>query len=253
MLSAPRYALIGRGRWAAKIQAMLEGEQRRTVQIEHARRRPTESAGDYVSRLADALDSSRVQIAWLCVPPGSHITWMLEAAIQARVHVIVEKPWKCSCAETKRLIAAASKRIAIGIDYEYCLLDEIQAWRAKFSGLRGLRFTGSFHTRQPDRLGIPALENLGSHLLAIRRYAVPLAYVGDLSCAYSSRDERRAFVGREILDFTLNSQPVLQRFVAQFERADPGVAFDFGLEFALAVAQDVANYCGRQTAESRTS
>jgi predicted dehydrogenase len=231
---------------------MLAGEQRGIVQLESTRKQPAESDDQYVARIAESLHAARAQIVWLCVPPGSHIPCLLNAAIEAGVHAIVEKPWALSRSETKELIVAAeAKNIVIGVDFEYCLLDEIQAWRQRLRGGDGLSFEGQFHTSQPDRLGLPALENLGSHLLAIRRYAAPRSEIARLSCSYLSPDERRVRIQSETVDFTTNRQPILQRFVEQFEAATEGSNFEFSLEFALDVAEDTAKYLVRQKAPSQ--
>jgi len=252
MAKGPLYAILGRGQWAATVERMLAGEQRKVAQVENTRKEWTESEDQYVGRIADELRAAHAQIAWLCVPPGPHVTCMIEAASKTGLHTIVEKPWTASRAETARLVASArAKKIAIGIDFEYCLLDEVQAWRARFHESAGLRFGGRFHVSRPDRLGLPALDNLGTHLLAIQRYAVPRAAIAELSCAYSSKDERRVWIASDTVDFTHNRQPLLQRFVKQFEAATEVREFDFGLEFAQEVAEALTKYRGRQTAESR--
>jgi hypothetical protein len=238
------YAVLGRGQWASKIRAMLESEERQIQWIEETRGEAPE--------LVAALRASGAQAAWLCVTPGPHVAGMVEACIEAGMHVIAEKPWIASPEETQRLLASArDSGILIAIDFEYCLLDEIQAWRARFRETDGLRFEGRFHTSQPDRLHIPALDNLGSHLFAIRRYAVLHADIGDISCAYANRDERRVSIESETVDFTHNRQPILQRFVRTFEAAVEGADLELNLKLALAVAEDAATYRGRQTAPSQ--
>src|ERR1700685_979760 len=163
------YAILGRGAWAGKIQSILDAEQRPVTFLAHTRRNASESDAAYTGRLTSSLRASGAQIAWLCVPPGPHVAFMMTAAIAARMHVIAEKPWLCSQGETEFLAGSAEKnRIKLGGDFEYCLLDEIEAWRERFQGPRGLRFGGRFVVSRPDRLGLPAVVNLGCHLLAIR-------------------------------------------------------------------------------------
>lgn len=208
-----------------------------------------------MSRLAAELRSSRAQIAWLCVTPGPHISWMVESAVGAGLHVIAEKPWLCSPAQTNSLVELAkSKRILLGVHFEYCLLDEIQKWRAQFVDTTALRFHGRFQTSLPDRLHLPAIVNLGCHLLAIRRYAVPRSTVGDLSCSYCARDQRVVWMetadgATRPVDYTRNREPVIQRFLQRFEAGIAGAEFPFGFEFALSVAEDLVSYRDRQTAE----
>ncbi len=112
MAKAPDYVILGRGRWAQRMRQIISGEGRSVALIEETRQRPSESESDYLERLANAMKASRAQIAWLCVTPGPHVSSMIQAAIQAGLHVIVEKPWYGSSKQTQRLqsLARARKR-----------------------------------------------------------------------------------------------------------------------------------------------
>ena len=236
---------------------VLQAERRVTF-VDHTRMQPCESAEMYTSRMTDAFSATGAQIAWLCVPPGPHVPCMMRAAIGAGLHVMAEKPWLYSREETHTLIASArSAALALGIHFEYCLLDEIQSWRERFIDIRPLRFSGRFHVSERDRLGIPPLVNLGCHLLAMHRYAVPHFDVTEVSCEYAASDQRcvslerpggESASGREsaFVDFTHNRQPVIQRFIRLFEAATEGAAFSFGLEFAWSVAEDLLGYSARE-------
>jgi hypothetical protein len=241
MLESWSYAVLGRGRWARRIKDILEAENRRVACIEQTRCEAAELTG--------AIRASGAQAAWLCVTPGPHVAPMMMAAIEAGVHVVAEKPWLCSNAETQTLARAAQARgIKLGVHFEYCLLEQIERWRERYQDLRGLRFGGRFTVSRADRLGVPALENLGSHLAAIRRYAAPLSEITQLICAYDATDERRVWIeDDESIDFLENSEPLIQRFVRWFENS---AAFPLGIEFALKVAEDLARWRDRQTAAS---
>src|SRR5689334_23002281 len=93
MAEAPAYVILGRGRWARKILPIITGERRSVTTIEEARQRAAEASQNYVTRLAEAMKASRAQIAWLCVSPGPHVSLMVQAGLEAGLHVIVEKPW----------------------------------------------------------------------------------------------------------------------------------------------------------------
>jgi len=222
------------------MRAVLQSDGRRVACIEETRSEAAE--------LAEAFRASGGQAAWLCVTPSPHVAPMINAAIEAGMHVIAEKPWMCSAAETEALAAKASERgVRLGVHFEYCLLEQVEDWRERFHDVRGLRFGGRFTVSRGDRLGIPALENLGSHLAAIRRYAAPQSEITELICAYGATDERQVWIENQLLDFSENQQPIIQRFVRKFE--DGTNQFPFDVEFALRVAQDLAKYRGRQTAE----
>src|SRR5260370_9998777 len=109
----PGYVILGRGRWAGRMRPIIAGESRSVVSIEETRQRPSESESVYVKRLAAAMKASRAQIAWLCVSPGPHVSSMIQAVIEAGLHVIVEKPWDGSSEDTQRLqgLARAKNRV----------------------------------------------------------------------------------------------------------------------------------------------
>lgn len=193
------------------------------------------------------MSASGAQIAWICVPPGPHISLMIQAALEAGLHVIVEKPWQCSREETKSLLTLANvTRLMVAIHYQYCFLDEVQNWRRKLGDRVALRFGGRFVVSRPNRLGISAIENLGCHLFAIRAHAVPESVVSEIRCAYEEPDERYVWVETHdghiaSINFLGNKEPLIQRFIAGFEAALGGCEFPFGLAFAERVSEDVAS------------
>jgi hypothetical protein len=243
MAEFPSYAIVGRGRWAGVMQRILTGEGRRVAVIADVRQRRGESDSEYMGRLAADLNFSGAQIAWFCVPPGTHIPFLLRAALDVGVHVVVEKPWLCERGETEALAERARSRgLVVGIHYEFCLLDGVTAWRRDFSNAEKLEFGGRFLTSKVARRETSALDDLGSHLFSIWEYAAPRARVAEIECAYGVPDERRVWLtrGGELVsevNFTANTEPIVQRFIAPFERAmTTGENFPFGLEFAMRVA-----------------
>jgi predicted dehydrogenase len=252
MAEVPAYVILGRGQWAMKMNPIIAGEGRSVVSIEETRQRPSESATAYVARLAEAMATSAAQIAWLCVTPGSHVTSMVQAAIVAGLHVVVEKPWYGSAEDTERLqaLARASGRV-IAVHYEYCVLEEVQKWREDYYPGAGLRFGGRFFLSRSDRTGIPAMDNLGCHLLAIREWAVPSAEASQIQCAYEFPDERLVWIEKEgqkiaSIDLFNHRQLIVQRFMKKVEAALDGAAFPFDLGFALRVANELNALKSRQ-------
>jgi hypothetical protein len=246
MADAPAYVTLGRGRWAVRMQSILAAENRRVVSIPEARRATGETDIAYRSRLAAAMSDSNAQIAWLCVLPGHHVPVMIEAALDAGLHVIVEKPWRASPRVTSALVARAkSLRRLIAVHFEYCLLEEVERWRRDFQPATGLRFGGHFLLSRPDHTGMSAMDNLGSHLLAIRAYAVAQSSIQEIRCGYEQPDERSVWLEKRntqtaFIDLLANKEPIIQRFVAKVEASLEGTDFPLDLEFALRVANDTA-------------
>jgi predicted dehydrogenase len=226
--------------------AILAMENRGVASIAETRQQLGESDTTYRSRLAAAMRTSGARIAWLCVPPGPHVPLMIEAALDAGLHVVVEKPWYGSQSVTESLAKRAkSLRRIIAIHFEYCLLEEVEQWRRVMDSGAGARFGGRFFLNRPDHMGIAALDSLGSHLLAIRAYAVPQAAVQELRCGYERPDERCVWLekdGGRVASINLleTKERIIQRFIGKLEDALEGADFPFDLQFALRVADNTS-------------
>ena len=244
MGGAPPYVILGRGRWATRMRSILAAEGRSVSIIPVTRQASGEAEATYRSRLCEAMAASEAQIAWLCVLPGPHIPLMIEAALDAGLHVVVEKPWQGSQRVTSSLVARAkSQHRLLAVHFEYCLLEEVERWRTDFHPGTGLRFGGHFFLRRPDHTGMPAIDNLGSHLLAIRAYATPRSGLQEIRCGYEQPDERCVWLEKRntrvaFLDLLANKEPIIQRFMAKVEGSLELAEFPLGLEFALRVAND---------------
>jgi hypothetical protein len=244
MPDGPSYVVLGRGRWSGKMQSILAGENRRVAAIPETRRASEETDSAYRSRLAEAMRASDAQIAWLCVLPGSHVPLMIDAALDAGLHVVTEKPWQASQGVTSALVARAkSLHRLIAVHFEYCLLEEVERWRRDFHLGTGLLFGGLFYLSRPDHTGMSAVDNLGSHLLAIRAYAAPKSALQEIRCGYEQPDERSVWLEKRntrvaFIDLLANKEPIIQRFIAKVEASLDGADFPFDLEFALRVSND---------------
>jgi hypothetical protein len=248
MTEALSYAILGRGHWASVIRDVLTGMGRRSTFIEEARRKTSEADSEYKARLAAKLADSHAQIAWICTPPGTHVPLMMEAAIAAGLHAIGEKPWPYSLKEMRPCLALAhAKNRQVGVHFEYCLLEAVEGWRTHLAPGAGLQFGGHFRLAGPDRIGMPAIDNLGCHLFAIREYAVPQAKLSEIVCDYGHLNERKAWIEKDqrqvaSTSFRDTKEPIIQRYVAKFESALDDAAFPFDLEFAARVADSLARW-----------
>ena len=254
MGEGPAYVILGRGRWARKLHPIISGEGRSVALIDETRQRPSESESVYVERLAAEMKASGARIAWLCVVPGPHVGLMIQSAIEAGLHVIVEKPWYGSSEQTQKLQSLArAKRRVIAVDFEYLVLKEVQRWREEFHPGKGCALGGRFFLSRSDQSGIPALDNLGCHLLAIREFAVPSSEVSAIRCDYELPDERLVWIdagGKRVssIDLFRHGQPIIQRFMQKVEAALEGAAFPFDLDFAFRVATELNAYKSRSPA-----
>ncbi len=223
------------------MQRVLAAEGRRTMAIEGVRRRFAESDKGYSARLTESMAESGAHIAWLCIPPVPDLPLIMEAALLAGLSVVVEKPWLCSDVKSEELSELARRRrVLVGIHFQYCFLERVESVRLRARDAAKLKFSGTFTLSRSDRLGIPALDNLGSHLLAVREYAAPGSEVREIRCAYDLADERSVRIETEggaveSIDLA-TGEPIIQRFVARFEEAIPPLEFPLDLRFARRVA-----------------
>jgi len=165
--------------------------------------------------------------------------------MHAGLDVIAECPWLCPPTITESLqVLEQTQQRFVSLHYEYCMLDELQSWQRRFAGGAACTFHGVFSISRPGRYGSVAALQLGSHLLAMRRFAVPDATIGRLDCRYESADRRSVSLEKEgvelaSIDFTLNQQPLIQRYIHAFELARTQRLSLFGLDFAARIAAEV--------------
>ena len=243
--NGPAYLIVGKGRWGSRMHAMLTGEGRRAEFASGLRKQSNDSGSAHEARLTQTFSDSSTQIAWLCVPPGSHVPTLIRAALAAGLHVIVEKPWIYTQAETSELQGAATRAgLKGGVHFEYCLLSEIENWRRQYEQQDGLEFGGTFNVHAADHLRISAMQNLGSHLMAMREYAVPHSRLSKIHCGYELPDERTVWVDSDkkrvaSIDFLGSKEPIVQRFVSGFENSLDGKPFPFDFDFAQRVNENL--------------
>jgi len=246
MPEGARYIILGRGRWSGVVRKALESEERSVEILGDARRDSAEGPVEYTLRLKNSLAASGAGIAWMCVPPGPHVPAMIVAAIEAGLDVIAESPWMCPPDVTANLAKiAAGKNRLVGVHFEYCLLDEVEAWHQEFDSGRGMIFGGRFILSRENRQGIPPLADLGCHLAAIREYAAPDSSVGEIHCDYAAADERKVWLEKNgeavaSIDFTANRQPIIQRYLRKFEASRESLDFPFDLAFAEKVSAQIS-------------
>ncbi len=246
-VDAPEYLVVGSGRWAGVIGTVLSGMRRRVRVLSGTRRGNRETADSFGARLSNEMRDSGAAIAWICVPPCPELPQIVESAVTAGLHVIVEKPWLCSRATSERIAESARWRgVLVAVHFQFCFLDGVEALNCRAATLVAPCFSGVLPVSRSDRLRISALFNLGSHLIAIREYAVPGSRLTAIRCAYQSTDERfvRITTGAgEAESIQLQTdEPLIQRFVERFEGARHSMQFPLDLRFASRVL-DVLNGC----------
>jgi len=139
---------------------------------------------------------------------------------------------------------AERKARNIGVHFEYCFLSQVENWRQRYENEADLQFGGIFTVSASDHTGTSAMQNLGSHLLAMHAFALPQSGIDEIRCAYETRDQRLIWLDSrekriETVDFFNSKEPIIQRFLAQFESSMDGAAFRLDLKFALRVNEEL--------------
>lgn len=246
-----RYAVLGRGRWGNAVHAALRGMGRR-VAGSGLGRPAGDVAGGPDGRYADLLRAEldrlarEADILWMAIPPRDQVL-VLREALRAGLHVIVEKPWMADGEATRRLSEQAREEgRVVGVNFQYCLQDEVRQLAARIceAGETPVRFLGRFTISRENRLGLPALENLGSHLMAIRNRYFGRAEVAGLVAGYLEQDERWFCVATDaaehVCDLSGGGQDTVADLARLFETAvREGAGFPFDLCFARRVADDL--------------
>jgi hypothetical protein len=85
---------------------------------------------------------------------------------------------------------------------------------------------------------MPAIDNLGSHLLAIRAYSAPRSGLQEIRCGYEQPDERCIWLEKRLSSiFWQTRSPLFSALWQKWKAESPP-----GLEFALSVANDATAF-----------
>ncbi|MBP0616673.1 Gfo/Idh/MocA family oxidoreductase [Jiella mangrovi] len=242
----PQWLVVGSGRWGGIVAQALERCDRTVLTRGGFRVLPGEAWDAYQARCAERIRETGAEMVWIATPPGEHVVPLLEAALAAGCNAVVEKPWLTDSSTSSRIskeFASCAKVAAV--HHQYLYLDDIEALRERWQRRDDALFAGAFLTTKPGRPDLPADANLGSHLLSMRRYIAPSSQIAKFDVGYGQAVDLRKVCFRskgqsDGLDFTVNSQPIVERFIADFERSsERGTEPPANLGHAAAVFDDL--------------
>ena len=235
--------MIGGGRWGSTIKNVLSTTTEGVITFDISRRAENESRESYADNIKKCLQSEidKVDVVWLAIPPVDQEIFV-EIILGFHKHVIVEKPWMCDERITLKLIDYAktvNKQVAV--HYQYCYLDAFKHLPFRSGVPMGeVFFQGEFCISRENRLSIPAIYNMGSHLFAIKELFCPEASVSGINTGYNMRDKRLVrFESKDQhfeVDFYGNDEPLIQRFIQDFEsHVSDSREFPLNLELSLSI------------------
>lgn len=247
-----RYGVVGTGRWGATIADILVN-MGRDIRLISLSRRPQVFDKEQYFEYAYAqlsLYTSEVDALWFAVPPGDQ-ELLIRAGIALDCHIIVEKPWAVDLETSQALSKEAQDNgLVTAVHYQYCYLSGLTKLVQRIGPAGPLQFDGIFTIDRSNRLGLEPFGNMASHLLAVQKSHFPQASLGVLYAAYESQNCRQITISAPgdswSLDFTKNTEPLIQSFIVSFEEhCQAGLPFSLGLTAAGSIMQQIKNFLTR--------
>ncbi len=242
-----KYGVIGSGRWGSVIKKILSTGSEMVISFDISRRHKSETRKNYKNNIKRYLQRNieQVDVIWIAVPPKDQDI-LIESVLDYGKHVIVEKPWMCDQMVTSELVNHAKfvdRQVAV--HYQYCYLDALKHVPfALHNSQDGMYFWGEFCISRSNRLSIPAIYNLGTHLLAIKELYFPDAFIKGIHTGYNMLDKRRIRIQSTTqcyeIDFQNNNEPLIQRFIFDFENhLNSKKEFPLNLMFSLNINKEL--------------
>lgn len=243
-----KYAVVGNGKWGAQISEILLKQNKEVESLDISRRKKNITKKKYKEYVFKLLEerAGDLDIIWLAVSPGDQDV-LIRCALDVGCNVVVEKPLMINYEQTLEIMNyAKSLNLQVAMHYQYCFLENILEIQKKIqeSYVDKLTFSAEFLIPRENRLGIPAVYNLGSHLLAIKCFHFPTAKTKYINTGYKSLESRlikvKSMEKEYILNFLNNSEPIVQRFIESFEAAlVSSTIFPINLELELKISFEI--------------
>jgi hypothetical protein len=244
-----KYGVIGNGKWGKVITRLLSSISERVLILDSEKRLLGEDDIQYKVRLKKLLQSSGindVDVVWISIPAKDHKV-VIESVLSYKKHIVVEKPWLLSSDEIyylSDLARASGKRI--GVHYQYCYLNKLPLISRVVRDLKDVSFQGEFCISRFNRLKVPAINNLGVHLLAIKNVHFPYSHIKKIHSKYKTEDLRNVSISHpdyfSKINFLKNDEPLIERFIFDFENSIiKNKSFSLDLMVMLKINKDIVD------------
>jgi len=235
------YVILGSGRWGARISKILcdMGKDVSHVAVEKKVRNNREKYLKILKHRLNQLKKTN-SVLWVAIPPGYQYE-ISKIATELGFHQVFEKPWNVTMSQSCELAALCKqKKVTVGVHFQYCYLDKLELISKNTEKSdKQCFFSGVFTIDKSNKLGLDPVDNLGIHLAAIWQQYFNEINFQSLVVGYDSCNERSITIsdvnGDYVsgLDFSINSEPIVQRFVENFEDCiNNEESFKYGIEFA---------------------
>ena len=249
-----KFLILGKGRWGVTIKETVLRLGYEATSLGGLRKREKESWNDYSVRWSALLSSLDAEVIWIATPPGPHVIILSKSILLAGKNLIIEKPWVYSTAEMEELEKLAlQKNLRVAINYQYVYLSDFKKlkrdWGKRFDDCKYVDL--EFQISRGERRDISIYENLASHLLSLHLCFFQYCGVRSIYLGSGSTDNRSVSFfnsSNELLhkiDFTKNSEPILERFILEYLRSITNKSICIpDLKFAMQIYENLEIYKG---------
>lgn len=215
------FGIIGNN-WGDKIYKILKSTNNDVIKLPVKNPNKYQNYQSYIVALKKILKKSKknCNIIWLAVSPNKEIQFdIVKLCIENNFNLVIEKPWLVNKKNTTYLKQLQIKhKILVGFHFEYLYLDFFkQIHKDLFYDKNTVSL--NFHVKN-IRLKNIHFNELGSHLLAIKKHFFKNNKKFKITTGYKKNLRRITInenkINEKILDFTNNTEPLIQRFITDY-------------------------------------
>ncbi len=216
-----RFGIIGNN-WGDRIYKILKSTNNDVIKLSIKNPNKYINYKSYIASLSAMLKTSKnkCNVIWLAITPNKKIQFdIVKECIENNFNLVIEKPWLVDREKTAYLNQLQKKhKVLIGFNFEYLYLDFFKKIEKDlFYGQCTILL--NFHVKN-DKLKNIHFNELGSHLLAIKKYYFENNKNLKISTGYQKNLRSITFnknkYNEKIFDFTNNKEPLIQRFIKDY-------------------------------------
>ena len=173
----------------------------------------------YLEKFDKVISESKADIIWLAIPPFDYLS-ISNIMVKFKKNVIFEKPWIFSKEDTLKISSNFNKNnLKNAVNFEYVYLYKLNDLHKNEIDY----ISYNFHTLKKNKYNISSKLELGSHLAAIHLDKFSKVSNFDFFTSYGIENKRMLELklkngSYNILDFTLNRELIIQKFISDFEK-----------------------------------
>ena len=216
-----RFGIIGNN-WGDRIYKILKSTDNDVIKLSIKNPNKYIDYKTYILTLKKILkkNKNKCNVRWLAISPNKKIQFdVVKECIENNFNLVIEKPWLVGKKKTMFLIKLQKKyKVQVGFNFEYLYLNFLKKIN-KYSFDKKSSVLLNFHVKN-DKLKKTHFNELGSHLLAIKKYyfknnkqiKISTGFKKNLRSITLDKNKNN----EKNLDFTKNKEPLIQRFIKDY-------------------------------------